>query len=189
MVTATSSRAGSSCKSASRNGRKSWRPKTYRSWRCHSSGVCEVKRSTWILLVGLIAAGAVLAAGALNTARLQEQQSRARAACESPHAATSAASSSSGATGEASSDPTLRFFESGGKSTGDPDMDAVLAATECYAKLGYAPDDGAISAAKLWPGLAAAIIAILSALPCFWYFLLRRIAELRAAIGGNPPPG
>jgi hypothetical protein len=35
----------------------------------------------------------------------------------------------------------------------------------------------------------ALLIAVVSVLPAAWYFLLRRIAELRAAIGGDPPAG
>jgi uncharacterized membrane protein len=45
---------------------------------------------------------------------------------------------------------------------------------------------GARSSEK-WSRVTAAVIAVLGALPWAWYFLLRRIAELRAAIGGNPP--
>jgi hypothetical protein len=37
--------------------------------------------------------------------------------------------------------------------------------------------------------IGAAILAIASAVPWFWYFMLRRLAEVRAAIGGNPPDG
>lgn len=35
--------------------------------------------------------------------------------------------------------------------------------------------------------LGSALLLVASALPWFWYFLLRRLAEVRAAIGGNPP--
>lgn len=38
-----------------------------------------------------------------------------------------------------------------------------------------------------WPVRAALIVALLSALPWLWYFLLRRIAELRGAFTGKPP--
>jgi hypothetical protein len=50
--------------------------------------------------------------------------------------------------------------------------------------------DRAVAEARSVPfRLAALAIAVVSALPWGWYFLLRRIAELRAAIGGNPPAG
>ena len=38
-----------------------------------------------------------------------------------------------------------------------------------------------------WLGHFAWVIGTLGVLPWAWYFLLRRIAELRAAIGGKPP--
>ena len=38
-----------------------------------------------------------------------------------------------------------------------------------------------------WPVPAAFILLIAGAVPWLWYFLLRRIAELRSAIGGKPP--
>jgi hypothetical protein len=40
-----------------------------------------------------------------------------------------------------------------------------------------------------WPARAAWVVALLSAVPWLWYFLLHRIAELRGAITGNPPDG
>lgn len=33
----------------------------------------------------------------------------------------------------------------------------------------------------------AGVVAVLSAIPWAWYFLLRRISELRSAFAGNPP--
>jgi len=36
--------------------------------------------------------------------------------------------------------------------------------------------------------VAALVIAFLSAIPWLWYFLLRRVVELRNAIGGKLPP-
>jgi hypothetical protein len=42
-------------------------------------------------------------------------------------------------------------------------------------------------ASNQWPTKAAALLAILSVLPWAWYFMLRRIAELRDARTGKPP--
>lgn len=42
-------------------------------------------------------------------------------------------------------------------------------------------------ASRDWPIPAALFVLGVSVLPWLWYFLLRRIAELRAAIVGNPP--
>jgi hypothetical protein len=65
---------------------------------------------------------------------------------------------------------------------------ARAAETACYEKLATkVPSKATISASEKWPHVVAAIIAILGALPWAWYFLLRRIAELRAAISGHPP--
>ena len=48
----------------------------------------------------------------------------------------------------------------------------------------------AVTASKLLPVRQIAfVVFVLGALPWAWYFLLRRIAELRAAISGNPPTG
>ena len=44
-------------------------------------------------------------------------------------------------------------------------------------------------ASKDLPNLAAAVLLGLGTIPWFWYFLLRRIADLCAAIGGKPPVG
>jgi hypothetical protein len=38
-----------------------------------------------------------------------------------------------------------------------------------------------------WPLSVALILLCLAAVPWLWYFLLRRIAELRSAIAGKPP--
>jgi hypothetical protein len=37
------------------------------------------------------------------------------------------------------------------------------------------------------PTQAALVVALLSAAPWLWYFLLRRVAELRGAVAGKPP--
>ena len=47
--------------------------------------------------------------------------------------------------------------------------------------------DGVARNSRSWPLSVALTLFGLSAMPWLWYALLRRIGELRAAIGGNPP--
>lgn len=118
-------------------------------------------------MLGCAAAGLLLAAGAINTNRVKDRADRVHAA----------------------------IVACGG---GIP-MDALntsglaesimKAHADCRKQAGSAPDPASTSRSERWPMRAAAIIAILGALPCAWYSLLRRVAELRAAIGGNPPAG
>jgi hypothetical protein len=45
----------------------------------------------------------------------------------------------------------------------------------------------AVRNSRSWPVPVALTLFGLSAMPWLWYAMLRRIGELRAAIGGNPP--
>jgi hypothetical protein len=45
----------------------------------------------------------------------------------------------------------------------------------------------AVVAAAVWPKQVALILVCVGLMPWAWYFLLRRIAELRGAITGKPP--
>ena len=45
----------------------------------------------------------------------------------------------------------------------------------------------AARASRKWPMPVALALVCLGTVPLLWYFLLRRIAELRAAVAGNPP--
>jgi hypothetical protein len=45
----------------------------------------------------------------------------------------------------------------------------------------------ATTSSKPWPNLIALVLLAIGATPWLWYFLLRRIAELRSAISGKPP--
>jgi hypothetical protein len=47
--------------------------------------------------------------------------------------------------------------------------------------------EGLVRKSRSWPLPVALALFGLSAMPWLWYALLRRIGELRAAIGGNPP--
>jgi hypothetical protein len=151
--------------------------------------VPRLKRSTWILVVGLLTAGATLGAGALTARHLETQQFKQRLACEKAGESQSAKAP----TGELIPDsarpnhPTADY---------DPDIAAAFAdeirakrLAACEAKLGHVPDDAEIARWQQSARVAALVIAILCTLPSAWYFLLRRIAELRAAIGGTPPAG
>jgi hypothetical protein len=122
-----------------------------------------MKRSTGILIGSIAAAGLVLAAGVMNTKHLQRAAHDERARCE-----------------------LLVGREPPGQWAPPPgDYEEVAACYKSLDRRGV----GVISASEKWPPVAAAVIAILGALPWAWYFLLRRIAELRAAVSGNPPSG
>ncbi len=133
-----------------------------------------MKRSTWILLVGLTAAGAVLVAGSMNTKHLRRAADAAQARCDP-----AAPGKPVPVWDLPDTDPIVAM-----------NMETVARAAEaaCYEKLAArVPSEATISASEKWPHVVAAIIAILAVLPWAWYFLLRRVAELRAAIAGNPP--
>lgn len=159
----------------------------------------HLQRWTWIAVGGLIAAGVVLAAGVMNANRLQEMALRADI-CDLP---VPTKEDVEAIATKKPFDPDAYLQDrlgAGNKSTIDPDIAAAFAEkdaekaeakriADCRAKVGKVPDAAAISRSKRWPMRGAAVIAILGALPWAWYFLLRRVAELRAAIGGKPPSG
>lgn len=134
----------------------------------------ELRRSTWMFVGGLTLGAVVLMLGTLNARRLEQEQFKARALCEAKPAVSEQTPLTKGV------DPEIAalFAES----------DQVNAVKTCYANQ-HAPTDDAIAVTARRGWFVAAIVAILGALPWAWYFLLRRIAELRAAIGGNPPKG
>lgn len=136
----------------------------------------HLKRSTWTLVGGLAAAVIVFAVGTMNAKRLQSASADAWARCDP----------------EAPGKPVPAWDLPATDPIAALEAETAARAVEaaCYKKLGFAaPTNAAISASEKWPRVAAAVIAILGALPWAWYFLLRRIAELRAAIGGTPPAG
>jgi len=57
---------------------------------------------------------------------------------------------------------------------------------ECMSKQAV-PTAEAYHDAGFWYFLAAPAIALAGVLPWAWYFLLRRVAELRASVAGKPP--
>jgi len=116
----------------------------------------RVKRSTWILVGGLAAAGVLLAVGAMHSNYLRAQCKLLAPQASAEHWAPP-----------------------------PEEMDDVIA---CYKEHGVG-GGAASSTHEHWSHVSAAVIGILGALPWAWYFLLRRIAELRAAFSGNPPAG
>ncbi len=118
----------------------------------------HVRRSTWILVGGLAAAGVLLAVSGMRANHLRAQCNLLAPQASDQHWAPP-----------------------------PEDMEDVIA---CYKKHGVdVGSEAAGSTSENWSHVAAAVIAILGALPWAWYFLLRRIAELRAAISGDPPSG
>jgi len=166
-------------------------------------------RSVRILIAGFPVAFVVLVSG-LSVASRFEHKAAAAGVCDLPVPAEEDTQASTGDTvtpaeagahlQEEMKAVVARWLAAGNKSTGDPDADIVLAETEakkadakriadCRARIGKVPDEAEIRAVKRWSRTASAIIAILCAIPWMWYFLLRRVSELRAAIAGMPPNG
>jgi hypothetical protein len=56
-----------------------------------------------------------------------------------------------------------------------------------HAEIAKAHSAAKAAEAQTWPGVAALVLLCIGAAPGAWYFLLRRIAELRSAISGKPP--
>ncbi len=75
--------------------------------------------------------------------------------------------------------------------TGNCDVDALMGANFNDALKTYQTDlveaREAANTSREWPLPISIIVLAAAALPWLWYFLLRRIAELRAAISGKPP--
>jgi hypothetical protein len=126
-----------------------------------------------------VAAGAVLVAGDLNAQRLGHREAKLQAACEAQLA-------------KAKADQP-KDDDSPLDGLPDPPCDAHSLLADNIGWNGLRGEildaHAAAAASRSWSKLAAPTIAVLGALPWTWYFLLRRVAELRAAIGGQPPSG
>lgn len=72
-----------------------------------------------------------------------------------------------------------------GKMVCDPDELSDVSTTGIQEKLVNA--QRAAQASQSWPIPASLILIGIGSAPWLWYFLLRRIAELRSAISGKPP--
>jgi hypothetical protein len=119
-----------------------------------------MKKPTKILLGGALCAALIAAVGALNTARLKNNLRALEAQCERERTELR---------------PKL-VCDAGDLS----DLVSTGPLVGIQAQIAEAHDDVRNSSAM--PGLLAIGILIISAIPWTWYFLLRRIRELREAI-------
>jgi hypothetical protein len=136
-----------------------------------------MQKPTRIFIIGLVSAGLVWTAGTLNTRRLTRHEAALEIQCKQ------------------STKPPFGFVpdcdwktlvSDSAPSTGiDPDIAAAFAPVGIQADIVKAHQ--AVAASEAWPIPAALVLLGIGATPWLWYFLLRRIAELRSAMGGKPP--
>jgi hypothetical protein len=136
-----------------------------------------MRLGTKILVGGAIASVLVLLGGALNTVRLERSVEKLQSKCRANAVEDEKRSKAKGEWSPPASDLICDAKEL----TALPDLKGD------QADIASASRDAQES--RTWPRLLAVAVLCLSAVPWLWYFLLRRIAELRAAIGGNPPAG
>lgn len=176
-----------------------------------------IKRPTKIILGGLIVAGVVWSAGALNTRRLERYEAALQATCEAESDKTKAeiARQQDRSLVNLSDEALSALAKQRGVNLSDllaqreaqrkivpiddlpvppwetdplvcdPDELSTDTLTGVQAKIVSAHQ--ATRASQSWPIPAALILLGIGTVPWLWYFLLRRIAELRSAIGGKPP--
>jgi len=133
---------------------------------------CAMRRSEKILLVGCCISVAVFGIGALNTHRLAARTSALEAQCEVSNLPP----------------PFVPDKEpwKGDNLVCDPnDLDGLSPLKGIQASIVQAHSSE--RSFREWPLPVALVLLALSAVPWLWYAFLRRMAELRAAIGGNPP--
>jgi hypothetical protein len=142
-----------------------------------------MKLSTKMLVGGIVAAPLVYAGGAVNTARLERRESRLERTCEELHLAAKARDAAAAARGEwRSVDDFLKAGmpcqPSSLSEVRDPldgiEADVISASREARES-------------RTWPATVALVVLLVGAAPWLWYFLLRRVAEMRGALGGSPP--
>jgi hypothetical protein len=138
----------------------------------------RMRRSTWVAIAGLTAAGAVLALGPINTWWLEQRTARLQTQCEAENAKRIA---------EQKAHPSEDGWEYVGMAC-DPRQltDVTVPGVQRDIADAYRQ---AWTPRPEWPKPVALALIVLGLAPWAWYFLLRRIAELRSAIGGNPPVG
>jgi hypothetical protein len=123
-----------------------------------------IRHSTRFAIASLIAAAIVFAAGTLNTWRLEWRADQLQARCEATYRGS-----------------ILCYPDGLGRETREDHPTAGL--MEASDNIYLAAYDAQHS--RRWPKLTALAIVIAGCLPWTWYFLLRRLAEVRAAIGGK----
>jgi len=137
-------------------------------------------RSVWSLIFGLVLAALAYTAGTFYVSGLDGQRRARYQDCMSD-------ASTAG-----------RDLPATWPLTGDSAIDADMAEMHRGTAVSNAQGDcshmdvlwfESIARDKARLRLASMLIGFLGACPVAWYFLLRRIAELRAAIAGNPPGG
>ena len=121
-----------------------------------------------MFLAGLVAAGVVWLAGTFQSNRLENRVMGLKEPCFIARANAEKAYKPTGA-----SIPNAASMSGYWKGT-----------PQCRA---FSKAEIAVTSWKPWPLSAALLVLGFSAMPWLWYFLLRRIAELRAAISGKPP--
>jgi hypothetical protein len=135
----------------------------------------RIKRSTWVAIACLAAAGALLAIEPLNTWRLEQRTARLQTQCQAENAKRQKAHPS----------------EDGWELVPmicDPRQLTDVTVPGVQRDIANAYRE-AWTPVPEWPKPVALVLVAFGLAPWAWYFLLRRIAELRAAIGGNPPAG
>jgi hypothetical protein len=139
----------------------------------------HLTRSAWMFVAGIVVAAVIYESGIYYVRSLDRDEGASWNACIADAAS---------AGKDIASMP----------SSGDKDIDATMAEMRAgnavaHAQAGCDADDRLVRKDILHTErqfkFVAAVVAILGALPWGWYFLLRRIVELRAAIRGGRPGG
>ncbi len=132
------------------------------------------------MLVCMPAGALVLAGGAPNTSRLQHRESALKSACEAQNQ---------------SAQEALRKQQNPLSELVLP-CDVRAIEEEMHIRPGEAGIRGeivatheALVASRAWPRPLEIVLGSVGIRPWLWYFLLRRISEIRAALAGNPPNG
>ena len=135
---------------------------------------CNLDRPTKVLIGGIFTGALVYCVGTLNTHRLERKVGELQKACVAENEAQEKS--------EGPLSALAGIFI--GKLTCDP--------VELARSNGYAGIQGQLAAAQRevlrwdnWSPIAAIAMAAVSCFPWLWYFLLRRIRELREAMIGR----
>lgn len=124
-------------------------------------------KSTKIFLGGVICAAIIAAVGFANTHRLESKVRNLEAECVE----------------EDKRENKLKPGESGWMTICDAESLGLEGYVGIQARLAAAKRE--VSDSERWPYVLAAGVLVFSGVPWAWYFLLRRIRELRDAISGK----